>query len=188
MYSQIIRVDDELRDIIEDGVGFPVDPEVMVVDRKSRTESQRKIYRNHHKVYEILVEALPHSEYTKIVDKSTAKAIFESLCSTYERNKQMKKAKANMLVQHYELFRMKEDGDNETSISRFQTLIFGLQVLNKSYTTLDHVKKIFASLPAKWRPKVNVIKKANDLNKLNIKKVKLHHRSFMLEVCNRLVL
>jgi len=45
---------------------------------------QRKIYRKNHRVRGILVDALPHSEYTKIVDKSTVKTIFESLCSTYE--------------------------------------------------------------------------------------------------------
>jgi hypothetical protein len=73
MYSHITRVDDELWDIMEDGVGFPVDPEGMVVDRKSLTEAQRYIYRNHHRVCAILVEALLHSEYTKIVDKSIAK-------------------------------------------------------------------------------------------------------------------
>jgi len=47
----------------------------------------------------ILVEALNHSEYTKIFDKSTSKAKFESLCSTYEENQQVKEAKDNLLVQ-----------------------------------------------------------------------------------------
>jgi len=48
--------------------------------------------------WKILVEALPHSEYTNIVDKYTAKIIIQSLCSTYEGNQQVKEAKANMLV------------------------------------------------------------------------------------------
>jgi len=50
-----------------------------------------------------LVEAIPHSEYTKIVDKSTSKSIFESLRSAYEGNQQVKEAKANLLIQQYEL-------------------------------------------------------------------------------------
>lgn len=37
---------------------------------------------------------------------------------------------------------MKEDEDIETMFSRFQVLVSGLQVLSKSYTTFDHVKKI----------------------------------------------
>lgn len=35
MYSHIIGVDDELWDIIKDGVRFPMDSEGMVVDGKS---------------------------------------------------------------------------------------------------------------------------------------------------------
>jgi len=58
----------------------------MVTDRKKLTTTQKKIYKKNHRVRGILVEALPHAEYMKIGDKSTAKSIFESLCSTYEGN------------------------------------------------------------------------------------------------------
>jgi len=84
--------------------------ECMVVDRKSLTEAQRKIYRKNHSMHGILVEAMPQSKYTKIVDKSTTKAIFVSLCSTYE-------AKANLLVQQYELFTMKDEKTLKRSYS-----------------------------------------------------------------------
>jgi hypothetical protein len=46
-----------------------------------------------HQVRGILVDAIPHSEYTKIVDKSTVKSIFESLYSTNEGNSWLKKIK-----------------------------------------------------------------------------------------------
>lgn len=39
----------------------------------------------------------------------------------------------------YELFRLKEDEDIETLFSSFQTLLSGLQVLNKIYIVIDHV-------------------------------------------------
>jgi len=100
----------------------------------------------------ILVDALPHSKYRKIVNRSTAKSIFESLHSTYEGNKQIKEAKSNQLVHQYELFRMKEYEDIETMYSRFQTLVCGLQVLKKNYYVHDHVMKILRSLPARIRP------------------------------------
>ncbi|AES98828.1 hypothetical protein MTR_5g073300 [Medicago truncatula] len=86
MYSHIIEVDDELWDIIEDGVIFSVVSVGMVVDRKSMIEAQRKIYRKHRIVHDVLVEVLLHPEYTKIVDKSIFEAIFESLCSNYDGN------------------------------------------------------------------------------------------------------
>lgn len=70
-------------------------------------------------------------KYTKIVDKSTSKSIFESLCSTYEGNKLVKEANANQLVHQYELFIMKEDEDIKTMYSRFQTLVSDLQLNDK---------------------------------------------------------
>ena len=42
--------------------------------------------------------ALPHKEYLKMSDKSTAKAMFTSLCANYEGNKKVREAKATMLV------------------------------------------------------------------------------------------
>jgi len=73
-----------------------------------------------------------------------------------------------MLVHQYELFRMKEDENIETMYSRFQTLVFGLQILKKRYVASDHVNKILRSLPAKWRPKVTSIEEAKDLNTLSV--------------------
>jgi len=45
----------------------------------------------------------------KMSDKSTAKAMFASLCANYEGSKKVKEAKTLMLVHQYELFKMKED-------------------------------------------------------------------------------
>jgi len=42
MYSYIICVDDELRDIIEDDVRFQVNSKGMMVDRKSVTDAQKR--------------------------------------------------------------------------------------------------------------------------------------------------
>jgi len=48
----------------------------MVADMKKLKATQKKIYKKHHKVRGILVEALPHVEYMKSEDKSTTKIIF----------------------------------------------------------------------------------------------------------------
>ncbi|MCI77224.1 aspartyl-tRNA synthetase, partial [Trifolium medium] len=52
--------------------------------------------------------------------------------------------------------------------TRFQTLVSGLKVLKKSYTTYDHVPKILRSLPQQWRPKVTAIEEAKDLKKMSL--------------------
>jgi hypothetical protein len=106
-YSHIIGIDEELWDILEYVVDLTFDDEGVVVDRKKHTASQKKLYMKHHKIRGILVVALPHREYLKMSDKSTAKAMFKSLCSNYEGNKKVQEAKAAMLVHQYEMFRMK---------------------------------------------------------------------------------
>jgi hypothetical protein len=52
---------------------------------------------------------------------------------------------------------IKDDESIETMFSRFQTLVYGLQVMNKSYTTSDHAKKILRSIPVRGRRKVTAI-------------------------------
>src|SRR4030066_734468 len=182
LYSHIIGIDDELWDIIEDGIDIVVDDEGKSADRKSLTEAQKKVYKKHHRARGIIIDAIQHEEFMRICNKSIAKSIYDSLCSTYEGNQQVKEAKANMLVHQYELFKMSEDETIESMFTRFQTLVSGLQVLKKSYTTPDHVKKILRSLPAKWRPKVTAIEEERDLNALSlenlISSLKCHELGF----------
>ena len=113
------------------------------------------MYKKHHKSRGSLVTVIPHAEYMKMSDKSTAKAMFASLCANYEGSKKVREAKAFMLVHQYELFKMNDDESIEDMYSRFQTLVSGLQILKKSYVASDHVSKILRSLPARWRPKVS---------------------------------
>jgi hypothetical protein len=116
----------------------------------------------------MMTNAITHDEYLKIVNKTSAKTIWDSLKSTYEGNKQVIEAKANLLVQQYELFKMKDGEDIETMFARFQTLVSGLQVLKKSYTVADHVKKILRSLPPKGRTKVTVFQESKDLDEVTL--------------------
>jgi len=109
-YSYIMGLDEELLDILEDGVGdLDLDEEGAAVDRKKHTPAQKKMYKKHHKIRGSLVLAIPCAEYTKMSDKSNAKAMFASLCPNYVGSKKVREAKALMLVHQYELFKMKDD-------------------------------------------------------------------------------
>jgi len=145
-----------------------IDEEGAAIDRKKHTPSQKKLYKKHHKMRGIIVVALPRTEYLKMNDKSTTKAIFASLSADYEGNKKVREAKDIVLVHQYELFKMKDDESIEAIYSRFQTLVSGLQILKKIYVASDHVSKILRSLPARWRPKVTAIEEAKDLNTLSV--------------------
>jgi len=162
-------LDEELWDILEDGVGdLVLDEEGAAIDRKKHTPEQKKLYKKHHKIRGSLATTIPKAEYMKMSDKSTTKAVFASLYANYEGSKKVREAKALMLVHQYELFQMKEDESIEQMYSRFQTLVSGLQILKKSYVSYDFVSKILRSLPARWRPKVTAIEEAKDLNTLSV--------------------
>jgi len=178
-YSYVMGLDEELWDILEDGVGdLVLDEEGDVIDRKKHTPTQKKLYKKHHTIRGSLVTAIPKTEYMKMSDKSTTKAMFASLCANYEGSKKVREAKALMLVHQYELFKMKEDESIEQMYSRFQILVSGLQVPKKSYVASDHVSKILRSLPARWRPKVTAIEEAKDLNTLSVEDLlKVHEIS-----------
>jgi len=133
-------LDEELWDILEDGVGdLDLDEEGAAVDRKKHTPAQKKMYKKHHKIRGSLVLAIPRAEYMKTSEKSTAKAIFASLCANYEGSKKVREAKPLMLVHQYELCKMKDDESIEEMYSKFQTLVSGLQILKKSYVASDNV-------------------------------------------------
>jgi hypothetical protein len=83
---------------------------------------------------------------------------------THKGNNQVKEAKALALIHKYQAFKMEDDKVVEVIFSRFQTLVARLKVLDKGYTTTDHVKKIIRSLPKKWRLMVIALKLSKDMN------------------------
>ncbi|WJX52128.1 hypothetical protein P8452_38270 [Trifolium repens] len=185
MYSHIMAIDCDLWDLVEDGVNFEnMDLEGVVSskDRKAFTPTQKLEYKKHHSVKGMMTNAISHDEYLKIGDKRTAKSIWDSLKSKYEGNKQVKEAKANLLVHQYELFKMKDGEDIETMFSRFQILVSGLQVLDKSYTEADHVRKVLRSLPPKWRPKVTAFQESKDLDTVSLESLVSSLKSHEMEL------
>jgi hypothetical protein len=85
----------------------------------------------------MMTNAISHDEYLKIVNKTTAKSIWESPKSKYEGNKQVREAKANLLIQQYELFKMKDGEDIETMFSRFQVLVSGPCLISYKPNSID---------------------------------------------------
>ena len=129
------------------------------------TDHQKREFRNHHKDIPVLLSVISYTEYEKITNRESAKHMFDSLIMTHEGNTQVKKTKAPSLIQKYEAFKLEEDETIETMFSRFKILVAGLKVLDKGYSTTDHVKKIIRSLPKKWRHMVTALKLEKDLNK-----------------------
>src|ERR1044072_7636078 len=180
--SFFLGYDVDLWNLVIEGYEQPKDAEGKIVPRSQMTEAQKLMFKNHHKARTILLNGISYAEYEKITDKKTAKSIFDSLQMTHEGNTQVKETKALALIQKYEAFRMEEEESLETMFSRFQMLVAGLRVLDKGYSTADHVKKIIRSLPAKWRPMVTALKMAKDLNKIILEELISSLRSHEIEL------
>lgn len=125
---------------------------------KMITDQQKKDYKNHHNTRTIFLNAMSYTEYQKITNKDTTNSIFDSLRMTHEGNSQVKETKALTLIQKYEAFKMEDNEIVENMFSRFQNLVAGLNILDKGYSTADHVNKIIRSLPKRWRPMVTAPK------------------------------
>lgn len=108
--------------------------------------------------------------------------MFESLKITHEGNMQVKETKALALIQKFEEFKMEEEESIKTMFSRFQILVAGLKVLDKGYSSSNHVKKIIRSLPKKWRPTVTALKLSKDLNTLALEELISSLRSHEIEM------
>ena len=66
---------------------------------------------------------------------------------------------------------MEDEEMVETIFSRFQTLVAGLKVMDKGYSTAGHVKKIITILPKRWTPTVTALKLSKDLNNIPLEEL-----------------
>lgn len=163
--------DVNLWDMAVDGYVHLIDESDNKMEIRVMIDQQKKDYKNHHKVKTILLNSISYTEYEKITNRDTSKSIFDSMRTTHEGNAQVKETKALALIKKYEAFKM-EDGETiENMFSRFQTLVVGLKVLDKGYSTYDHVKTIIRSLPKCWRPMVTTLKLSKDLNNTSLEEL-----------------
>lgn len=94
----------------------------------------------------------------------------------------MKETKAFDFIQKYEAFKMEDDEIVKNMLSMCQTLVRGLKVLDKGYSTADHVEKIIRRLPKRWRPMVIVLKLSKDMNHTTLEELVSSLRSHKIEL------
>ncbi|KAI4371458.1 hypothetical protein MLD38_019691 [Melastoma candidum] len=76
-----------------------------------------------------------------------------------------------MLVQQYEVFKMKPDESISEMYDRLNTIINSLALLGKNYTNAELVRKVLKSLPMNWEGwegKKTAIEEAKDLTTLRL--------------------
>ncbi|XP_073219668.1 uncharacterized protein [Cicer arietinum] len=157
--------------LVEDGYNAPTSDDGIEVSKKDMNSDQKKQFQMHHKAITFMLNAITFKGLNKYSNKETTKNILDVIVLTYKGSKQVQEAKANLLGRKYGLFQLMEDEVIEMMFSRFQTIVLGWRMLQKSYSIAYHVKKMVRSIPSKWRPRITTILEANNLNNLCLEEV-----------------
>lgn len=68
----------------------------------------------HHKDKNMMVNIISFKQFHKILNQSTTDNTYDYMFNTYEGDQQIKEVKIELLIQQYEMFKMKSDEDIET--------------------------------------------------------------------------
>ncbi|VFQ94919.1 unnamed protein product [Cuscuta campestris] len=101
--------------------------------------------------------AVNANDYQKISHCQTANQMWNKLMITYEVTPQVRESKIDLLTHEYELFAMKENELVEDMFGRFSNIVHDLDMLGKTLTDKELVRKILRSLTKEWKSKVNSI-------------------------------
>ncbi|VFQ72024.1 unnamed protein product [Cuscuta campestris] len=108
--------------------------------------------------------AVNANDYQKISRCQTANEMWNKLMITYEGTPQVRESKIDLLTHEYELFAMKENELVEDMFRRFSNIVNDLDMLGKTLTDKELVRKILRSLTKEWESKVNSIYEGRDYN------------------------
>ncbi|VFQ92078.1 unnamed protein product [Cuscuta campestris] len=136
--------------------------------------------------------AVNANDYQKISRCQTANQMWNKLMITYEGTPQVRESKIDLLTHEYELFAMKENELVEDMFERFSNIVNDLDMLGKTLTDKELVRKILRSLTKEWESKVNSIYEGRDYNVItydglrgNLITYETNHLSHTLDVKKR---
>ena len=99
-----------------------------------------------------------------------AKEVWRILKITHEGTNQVKDFKVRILVNGYEMFKMKPNEFVEM-FTRFTDVINGLEGLGNRVSEEDNVSKILRCLLSKWNSKTEAIEEAKNLKELPLEEL-----------------
>ncbi|VFQ80995.1 unnamed protein product [Cuscuta campestris] len=137
--------------------------------------------------------AVNANDYQKISRCQTPNQMWKKLMITYEGTPQVRESKIDLLTHEYELFAMKENELVEDMFGRFSNIINDLDMLGRTFTDKELVRKILRSLTKEWESKVNSIYEGRDYNVItydslrgNLITYETNHLSHTLDVKKRM--
>lgn len=110
-----------------------------------------------------LFYSLCEIEYTWVFRSILAQEIWKFLQVTHEGTSQVKDSKISLLTLQFEVFKLANGESINVTYNRFNDIVVAVQNLSKNLALDEINRKLFASRPIEWRPKVTVIKEAKNL-------------------------
>ena len=119
--------------------------------------TERKNYETNAKAVNSLLGSLTESEFVKVMQLNTAKAIWDKIILSYEGDAKVKSAKLQTLRIQYENLKMDNEESIENLFLRLDDIVNRMRNLGETITESTLVEKILRSLTAKFESKVSAL-------------------------------
>ena len=110
-------------------------------------------------------------EFYRISHITVAKEAWEILETTYERTKEMKDTKLQMLTTRFEELKMSEDESFDSFYIKLNEVVVSKFNLGEKTEDSKIVRKILRSLPESFRAKVTTIEESKDLDDIKVQEL-----------------
>lgn len=156
----------EMWNLVHEGIPSPavgISP-ASEMQRKGVEEAKLKDL----KVKNFLFQAIDREILETILDKSTSKAIWDSMKQKYQGSTKVKRAQLQALRKEFEMLNMKEGEKIDSFIARTLTVVNKMKVNGENVQPSTVVCKILRSLTPKFNYVVCSIEESNDLDTMTM--------------------
>ncbi|GAA0140159.1 hypothetical protein LIER_42608 [Lithospermum erythrorhizon] len=165
--------------VIERGIGEPIDGTLLNDNQRALLEEGRT---QNFQVKHYLFQAIDRSVFEQILDRSSAKIIWESLKKKFGGNEKVKKATRNALVREFELIEMSKGETIDSYFGRVTSIANKLRSNGAEMKDTLIVEKIMRTLNDKFTYIVVSIEESHDVEDMTVDELQstlgLHENKF----------
>eukprot|EP00253_Pinus_taeda_P007371 PITA_07371 len=147
-------------DIIDTGYTFP--------STTPTDPAEKKQFETNAKAVNTLLGCLSQSEFIKVMQRKTAKEIWDKIVLSYEGDEQVKREKLQTLRIQYENLRMYNDESVANYFLRIDEIVNCMKNLGEEIKEAVVVEKVLRSLSPKFESKISVIEEKENLQKITM--------------------
>jgi hypothetical protein len=154
----------EYWDLIETGVSSAVEDGAGAVP----TEAQKQLQIKDLKVKNYLFQSIDRTIMETILDKRSAKSIWDSMRQKYQGSTRVKRAQLQALRREFEVLQMKEGEKVDEYFARTLTIVNKMRVHGETMEQVTIIEKILRSMTFQFDYVVCSVEESNDLSQLTI--------------------